>query len=101
MSFSACVVGHRPTIFVSYYLPGACCGTEFLLLCHEYFTHFFFFAVLRFYCCFVLSCGVQELGSANAVQLAVSPSLSVGVDLLTSLFDDADPTIRCISEGMM
>lgn len=36
----------------------------------------------------------QELGSASPVQLALSPSLSVGVDLLTSLFNDEDPAIR-------
>lgn len=36
----------------------------------------------------------QELGSVSPLQLAVSPSLSVGVDLLTSLFDDEDPSIR-------
>lgn len=39
---------------------------------------------------------MQELGSANPMQLAVSPSLSVGVDLLTSLFDDQDPAIRLV-----
>ncbi|CAN0026974.1 unnamed protein product, partial [Sphacelaria rigidula] len=34
------------------------------------------------------------IGSANPAQLALSPSLSVGVDLLTSLFDDEDTAIR-------
>ncbi|CAM9940346.1 unnamed protein product [Pylaiella littoralis] len=36
----------------------------------------------------------EELGEVSAVQLAQSPSLSVGVDLLTSLFTDEDAAIR-------
>ncbi|CAM9423058.1 unnamed protein product [Ascophyllum nodosum] len=36
----------------------------------------------------------EELFSIKPEQMAVSPSLSAGVDLLTSLFDDADPSIR-------
>lgn len=50
--------------------------------------------MLIFYIFWWISDGEQDLGSQSPVQLAVSPSLSVGVDLLTSLFDDKGQKIR-------